>query len=485
MGSKITCGKFNKDFSFIMFTIIFEISNDSLYGFNYNESFVNINLFNNNPLSIQKLNRYLFNYLGTFLICVIIVNINPHKKYGDEKKGLVKYLIYNDAEQRIKTVKVLKKTLIICICWIIQEQGIEILRHILKDLDFWMLELIFISFITKKVFKSQIYSYQIFAFMISCIIPFILKFLTIVLSFSDYKCIDNIDNCSNKIFGIYEGKLPILYVIKKEYLLFVILYALFLFIKSYVYVQIKWLIQNKNIPSINILMIYGIFGSFIISIFLVIAHLLPCYYNDNEIDFNSPITSNQTSLNLFNYICKTCHDTKNTTNRFAYHLDNYYYKNFGYQLIYIIPSGMIIFFLFQYFSILVLEYLSPAHLIFSSPIYYFFEKLISATYTMHSKGRYFFFDIDNNTEKNIKYKKAKYFLDSSGDIIAILGFLIYLEIIELNFCGFSHDIKVNIIKRSFGDTHPNEEDEDISFICNNSQLEIDEEQIKEENEKLK
>ena len=42
----------------------------------------------------------------------------------------------------------------------------------------------------------------------------------------------------------------------------------------------------------------------------------------------------------------------------------------------------------------------------------------------------------------------KFLLDISGDIASIIGFLIYLEIIELNFCNLNYDLKENIIKRS-------------------------------------
>ena len=42
----------------------------------------------------------------------------------------------------------------------------------------------------------------------------------------------------------------------------------------------------------------------------------------------------------------------------------------------------------------------------------------------------------------------KFLLDESGDIASILGFLIYLEIIELNFCNFNFNLKKNIAHRS-------------------------------------
>ena len=40
-----------------------------------------------------------------------------------------------------------------------------------------------------------------------------------------------------------------------------------------------------------------------------------------------------------------------------------------------------------------------------------------------------------------------FFLDVSQDIIAVIGFLIYLEIIQLNFCQLSYNVRSKIIKR--------------------------------------
>ena len=38
-------------------------------------------------------------------------------------------------------------------------------------------------------------------------------------------------------------------------------------------------------------------------------------------------------------------------------------------------------------------------------------------------------------------------MDESVDIASIIGLLIYLEMIELNFCGFNFNLKKNIIIR--------------------------------------
>ena len=56
-------------------------------------------------------------------------------------------------------------------------------------------------------------------------------------------------------------------------------------------------------------------------------------------------------------------------------------------------------------------------------------------------------------KSNIKYINIKFILDCSGDFVSFFGFLIYLEIIELNCEKISHNLKKNIIRRSFGESY--------------------------------
>ena len=42
-------------------------------------------------------------------------------------------------------------------------------------------------------------------------------------------------------------------------------------------------------------------------------------------------------------------------------------------------------------------------------------------------------------------------MDLSGNILAIFGFLIYLEIIEFEFCNLNYNSRKSIIKRSIND----------------------------------
>ena len=96
------------------------------------------------------------------------------------------------------------------------------------------------------------------------------------------------------------------------------------------------------------------------------------------------------------------------------------------------------FFLNKYYCIFVIKYYTPIHVIFAFPLKFFIEKTFALIITA-----IFFLDQLFTKENQLK----KFLLDESGDIASIMGFLIYLEMIELNFCGFNYNLKKNIINR--------------------------------------
>ena len=136
--------------------------------------------------------------------------------------------------------------------------------------------------------------------------------------------------------------------------------------------------------------------------------------------------------------------------------DNWYVyygsgKNMAVRLI-IIVFGLISYFVNKYYLTLTIKNYTPIHVIFSFPIQFFIEKTFlliysaifhrNALFNNHTDIKKFLLD-----ESGVK----KFLLDESGDIGSIIGFLIYLEIIELNFCGLNFNLKKNIIKRSESD----------------------------------
>ena len=47
----------------------------------------------------------------------------------------------------------------------------------------------------------------------------------------------------------------------------------------------------------------------------------------------------------------------------------------------------------------------------------------------------------------------KHIIDISEDLISLIGFIIFLELIELNFCGMNYNLRKSIIARSIIDSN--------------------------------
>jgi hypothetical protein len=141
------------------------------------------------------------------------------------------------------------------------------------------------------------------------------------------------------------------------------------------------------------------------------------------------------------------------------HIDSFYnyfsnYKS-GFKEIIIeiidIILGIPLFFFNKYFSTLVIKYLSPVHVIFSIPIIFLLEKIVMITNTLiiryfseKKEGDQYYAIFSTNKKNSII---TKFYLDISGDIFSLIGFLIYLEIIRLKCRKFYYNTKTNIIKR--------------------------------------
>ena len=112
----------------------------------------------------------------------------------------------------------------------------------------------------------------------------------------------------------------------------------------------------------------------------------------------------------------------------------------------VIILAFITYFLKHYFSISIIKNLTPLHVNFTIPLIYFFQKIILITNTLVKKHTFF-------CDKYLtSIKQVKFFLDLSGDIISIIGFLIYLEIIVIKCFKYEHNIRYNLLERSLAET---------------------------------
>ena len=453
MAKCISCGGFNKYFIYILLTIFFKILNDSLYGFNYNDSFEDVKIFDTHTqdyFSWHYLIHQIFGYISTTILSFFFYKyeVNASKKEGidrvtntsniNNKKNIQIKLIHNNAEDNID-INSDKSSFIICLLviflWINEEQLIDFYYLALKDLDFWMFELLIVTYFSVKMFKIEIYNHQKCAMWFT-LVPCSFKILTIVLS-----SLGNIDTNDKN-----DKKHPLLYIYKK--LLYIpigiIFYIILIVFRAYVNTKIKWFMDLKYISPSKLLIYYGIMGTIICTSVSIVTTYIKCDISDNK------------KKRLYNYICKIPYngsDIKiNSSERYFENFKIYFdtfqgkvnteYNNLEiiYEII-IIFIGMITFFFHKYCMIKVIQNLTPVYLVLSIPLYYIFQKTILVINNFFKKGTFFSNDA-------IDFIISKFILDYAGDLFSIIGFLIYLEIIELNFCDYNYNIKINITRRS-------------------------------------
>ena len=319
---------------------------------------------------------------------------------------------------------------------VIVEQAIEtIYLLIFQDLDFWMFELVILALLNKLVFyNSKIYKHQIFA-IIMTIIPALLKVFSIIVAFED----------DTKEKDDYIGHLPIYYIKKSSYRIpfGILLYLILITLRSCANLMLKWYMDLKYISHNQILTVYGGIGTIVYCIICLLT------------TFNECKKINKDKDSICDYLAKV---TKDKNGKIYYYFDNFviYFEKLWnssregkVRELAIILIGIITFFYKKRFSLLVIHYFNPVYIIFSIPLGFLFQKLVSLIFTM-PKGHHKYITQD-------EYKIYKLLLDTAGDIFSFLGFLIYLGIMVLDFCNLDYDIIPNIMKRGCIEANANSE----------------------------
>ena len=416
----ITFGEINKSLLYILFMSISSILNRYIYGYNYIECFYPMNIYcslhnsildKNDKCPLHRVFDPFFSYIGMIFISFFFLrekNIeeeekdskNENNEEDEEGKGNILKLKYNGSMDYLKNIKGILYYILILFLWIAEENLLLIYVDIFQDLDFWFFELIFVSLIYSRLFFSKILSHQKLGMAISIIVGSLLKIFSISVTLSS-------------------GSEEIFYNKYRWLISFVIIYFGLIILRSYVNTQIKIFFDLKYISQrILLTRSYGIAGVIILGLTGLFTSNVPCFEN------------------LEKYVCKF-----NSTGTYYYDNFNEYYesgKNMLVRLI-VIFLGLITFFFDKYYSTLIIKLYSPIHVIFSFPIQYFLGKFFLLIFTA------IFFREDLFPDKN---KISKFLTDEFGDTFSIIGFLIYLEIIELHFCNLDYNLKNNIINRS-------------------------------------
>jgi len=452
----LTCRNINKHYLYILLSPIFLLINNISFGFNYYNILKEINIKNifrseEEPKGFRQFFiRQFFCYLVTIIFSFIFYKIEnkkretfiSSKKENEEANNENQYsqikLIHQQSVTIYHSSSLFLYLLFILSLRVILDLVLTKFHNILKHLDFWMLELIFLSIFSKTILNINIYSHQKAA-MILTVFPLLLKIVTIILSFYD-----GITKYINVVY-IYIEKVWLIPV-------GVVIYSFLILLKAYINTKIKYYMDKKYISSHKLLILYGLIGTLFCSIISTVST-----FNECEKTYNS-------TQNIVDYFCEireiniTNIEKINETTKY---LANYklYLKNFtnteeSLLEIFSVSLGAASFFFYRYFCLMIIKYLSPIHLMFTIPPFYLIKKIILRAYLLASYET----DVKKQFDKNSIFK-AKFILDSIGDIFCIISNLIYFEILELNFCNLNYYLKKAIIERGLLDFYGDDENE--------------------------
>ena len=418
MGKYINFGIFNKHYKYILLYIILKLFNNSLEGMNYYTAFNPLKLLDNEPFSKFELVRDIFCcYFGTFIFSIIFY-VCEIKKFKKETKKSVpnEKSKFSNNEINLIHEKYKDKRLynfpiytfiFVMFCWALEEQIIEKYSSTLSHLDFWMFELIIICILNAKMFHTEIYKHHKFVLYFS-LIPILFKIITIFLTFSDKN--------SNVIYVEKWYWIP----------LGLIIYFPLITLKAYVIIKLKFFMDFNYISANKLLILYGFIGTIIFSIICMISTFTDINNSYIFLDKNSSF----------------CEYFKiNATAKIGQIISE----------IILIILGMIISYFINYNFMMIIKFLTPVYIVFLTPIFYFFFKLVLIIYNIFYCLICQDFSGFFNTN-GMSHLKEKFILDSLGDIFSFLGFLVYLEIIELNCYGLNYNLRNNIITRAWTDS---------------------------------
>ena len=170
MGKYIAFGHYNKNFKYIILACVFNILVSFTFGFELYDDFKKLTLF---PLDKKKeLYKHssvyeIFRNIGIFVFaCVfykIEVMLNKKKvtsqrtsSFSSAKSNNEIVLIFNELENEIGNISILNFIFVITIYVCIEQLSDIFFQLGLMIFDFWMFELLIISYINAKMFKLKI-----------------------------------------------------------------------------------------------------------------------------------------------------------------------------------------------------------------------------------------------------------------------------------------------------------------------------------------
>ena len=400
-------GNFSFSYLYIIGVFVTKLLEDYLISLDDIKSDLKYNIFGFTPqLKKHKLIKSLYKDLGFIIFGLLFFYLQKDKKKKSHEistltqRTTLRYEKYLDESKSI-----LKELLIISSLYALQSIIRKIISFFkLSQFDFWIFNILFIILFMNHYFIINIYKHQKYSLISIFIINFILVFssniIRVGINVNGKEKLINSFEYVEEMFG------------NSFYSLFVIIiYILLSIIKSFTRVLSKKLMNDYYQLIYKIIIFIGIFGFIFTLITLIFTSIFIC--NEN--------------------IKSLCKVNGHFDDIFVYYSDikEQLAKEkliFFIEILLVIPLFSFSSFIHFTFELLIIFHLDPNYILISDCIYYAIVKLL----------KYCF-----ENSKNIN----NFYINILSEILSIIGYFIYLEIIELRFCGLNKDIKINIIER--------------------------------------
>ena len=434
---------------YILFTSLLLLLKSSILSLNLLSVETYKNIFGIEPVLLNHgLMKLLIEYIGYIIYGYIFLYVFRRNKIFKKKDEIENrtnnnQLIYDNKKKKL-SFRAIKLMLIACCLFAIQ----LIIRNIMSILNLWMLDLwifniIFIQIFMKKFFNTIIYKHQLYSLIFNFAINLILLIVASSIKFnkiqSDYDIIK--DKFGNYIYiGLF-------------YLVFFALAAII----SLSQVLQKHLMDFDYISPFQIIFIIGIFSTFFTLITLIITTKVKC--NENLIQKELCPSVGDNNDHYFDSFIIFGNNLKEQFKKYKSH--------FFIEIFLVYPLYSLACYSKYFFETMIVYHLNPNYVLISDTIYYSILKIISLI------G---------------KPNDLKTYLKLFGEIIALFGYFIYLEIIQFGCCEMNFNTKISIRERSrtesigINDEDDDEDDDENNDANNNNNNNKKDYLIKKENE---
>ena len=400
-------GKCSLSYLYILITALMFLLKSSLLNIGELSFNTSKNIFGfETVIKNHGLMKLLLEYLGYIVFGAIFLKVFQTKETFKKETEVIRKnsLIYKKQRFNLRTFILM---LIACGTFALQ----LIIRSILNFcsvwmLDIWVFNILFIPYLMKRTFKITIYKHKMYSLIFNFTINLVIIVITSALKTNGASDFDSI----NTLYGSY------LYII-----LFYIIYLILSAILSFSQVLQKQLMDLEYVSAFKILFVIGIISSSLGLLTIIITSNVKCK-----------------GLMAENNLCPISHP--DYENGKAHYFDNalIFFSNLGDQFdkdklsffleIFIVyPLYSFTCFAKYFCETMVVYLLDPNHVLISDTLYYGTRKFVTLIY------------FPDNTKNYLKLL---------GEIIALFGYMFYLEIFEINCCGFNFDTRTSIDRRS-------------------------------------